>query len=138
MIRFLLDSGANPNLRSFRPAGYELNVPGGGFTPLQYLMDTDIGVSRYTKFTKNELLIVKTNAKLLEDTMNTYVRDRRLAVCMVSHERLFPKDGCLLASIAGEPSLLQLIMDKVTDVFDANHPGNPLPMVECTGTVDTY
>jgi hypothetical protein len=139
MIKLLLDSGANPNLRSFRPAGYTFNVPGCGFTPLQYLMDTDIGVSRYTEFTENELQIVKTNAKLLEDTMDTYVCNRRLAVCMVSNTRLSSKSGCLLASIAGEPSLLKLIMDKTTEGFDINHPENPLPaMVKYTGIVETY
>ena len=139
MVKLLLNAGANPNIRSFRPAGYAMDAPGSGFTPLQYLLDTDVGVSRYTAFTEEQLVTVNANAKLIKDKMDKDVRDRRLAFCMVSQERLGSKHTCLLASLVVEPSLIRMIMDNVTDKFDINYPGNPLvPSVEYTGVWKGY
>ena len=116
-----------------------MDAPGSGFTPLQYLLDTDVGVSRYTDFTEEQLMTVNANAKLIKDKMDKDVYDRRIAFCMVSQARLASESVCLLASLAGEPSLMRMIMDKVTDEFDINYPGNPLvPSVEYTGVWKGY
>jgi hypothetical protein len=139
MINLLLNAGANPNLRSYRPAGYAMDAPGSGFTPLQYLLDTDVGVSRYTDFTEEQLVTVNANAKLIKDKMDKDVYQVRMAFCMVSQARLSSKPTCLLASLAVEPSIIRIIMDKVTDEFDINYPGNPLvPSVEYTGVWKGY
>ena len=137
MIKFLLERGANPHLRSYSPGVYVWGTPGSGYTPLQFMLATYNGVSSYRSFSKVEMVIVNKNAKLLTDKMNQDVKDREIAFCMVSQERLSSNPGCLLSSLTGEPSILQLIMEKASDKFDHNYPSNALPgTVEYTGVID--
>jgi len=138
MIQFLLDEGANPNIRSHRPAAWALDVPGSGFTPLEFLTAREKGVSRYRDFNEEDMVVVNANAKLLTDKMNEAVADMDLALCMVSNQRLSSNSDCLLSSVAIEPSILQLIMNEVK-CFDIKYPGNAMsPTTEYTGVVDGY
>ena len=138
MIQFLLNEGADPHIRSFFPAGYEWERTASGFTPLQFLEDASNGVSRHHPFSNNELVIVKQNAELLRHRMIQDVRERQVALCMVSNERLSSGEACLLSTLSGEPSLLQLIMEKVSESFDTNHPRNPLLPGDYTGVVQRF
>ena len=139
MIKFLLDQGANPHIRSFRPAGFGWDTPGTGFTPLEFLMAQAKGVSRYKAFTADEMVVVIANANLLSAKMQKDVTERQLAFCMTSIERLSSKSECMVATLSGEPSLLKMIMDKAVGEFDIDYAANPLlPTIEYTGVVDGY
>jgi hypothetical protein len=139
MIKFLLEWGANPHLRSYSPAGYVWDSPGSGYTPLQFMLATYSGVSSFRSFSKSEMVTVNKNTKLLMDKMNEDVKDREMAFCMVSQERLSSKPGCLLSSLSGEPSILQIIMEKASEKFDDKYPSSALPgAVEYTGVIERY
>ena len=139
MIKLLLEWGANPHLRSYSPAGYVLDSPGSGYTPLQFMLATYSGVSSFRPFSKSEGVTVNKNAKLLTDKMNEDVQVREMAFCMVSQERLSSNPGCLLSSLSGEPSILKIIMEKASEKFDEEYPSNALPgTVEYTGVTDFF
>ena len=136
MIQFLLDKGADPHIRSFWPVDYdERGQIACGFTPLQFLEDTSNGVSRHHPFSNNELVVAKRNAELLSHKMIQDVRERQVALCMVSNNRLSSSENCLLSTLSGEPYLLRLIMKELAESFDTNHPRNPLLPTEYTGVV---
>jgi ankyrin repeat protein len=138
MIKFLLDAGANPHVRKYKNECFMLDSPGDGFTPLEFLMDQENKYSNTTPFDQDEIVIVNANAKLLKNRMEEDVANRNLAFCMVSIERLSSDPKCLLASLCGEPSLLHVIMDKVVESFDIDHPEGALPPnVKTTGMATT-
>jgi ankyrin repeat protein len=139
MIKFLLENGANPHLRSYSPAGYVYSSPGNGYTPLQFMLASESGVSSFKSFSKREMIFVNKNAKLLIEKMNQDVKDREIALCMVSQERLSSNPGCLLSSLSGEPSILQMIMEKASENFDDKYPSNVLSgTVAYTGVIDYF
>ena len=138
MIKFLLDDGANPHLRSYKNGTFSYDKPGDGFTPLEFLMAQANESSNTTPFDQDDIVIVNANAKLLKNRMEEDVANRNLAFCMVSIGRLSSDPKCLLASLCGEPSLLHVIMDKVVESFDIDHPEGALPPnVKTTGMATT-
>jgi ankyrin repeat protein len=136
MMKLLLDSGADPNLRSFRPGLFGFGMPGSGYTPLQYLQCTTKGVTRYREFKDEDLPTVNEKVSLLEDNMVKRVTDLQLAVCMGTHERLSSNTSCLLNCLAGEPGLLKMILDNVGNEFDVNYPSVPMRPSSYTGVVE--
>jgi hypothetical protein len=136
MVKLLLDSGADPNLRSFRPGLFGFGIRGSGYTPLQYLQCPTKGVTRHREFKDADLPTVNEKVSLLEDNMVKRVQDIQLAVCMGTHERLSSNTNCLLNCLAGEPGLLSMIMDNVGNEFDANYPSVPMRPSSYTGVVE--
>jgi len=131
MVKFLLDNGANVHLRAFKPGYFSWESPGNGFTPIEFLMAEANKSSNTTPFDLDEVEVVVANAKLLKDRMREDVADRRIALCMSTHERLSSNPMCLLGRLSGETSLLHMIMDKVVEDFDIEYPENALlPNVE--------
>jgi ankyrin repeat protein len=122
VVQLLLTAGANPHVRCLHRGKHGMGAAGNGITPLQYLRDTKMGPTSWKNLTHMEARVVAANDALLSEKMQDNVEDVRLAVCMSAHNRLGSSSTSSLNCLAGEPALLQIIMDNMCNKYDPSYP----------------
>ena len=131
VVRLLIAAGANPHARCFGPGTHEQDVVADGYTPLQYLRNSRLSHVFWHEYNNEELRRERmhhciANESILVDKMQANVEETTLAVCMSTHSRLGSDATCSLSGLAGEPALLQMIMQDVCQQYDAAYPSAPV------------